>query len=261
MLLRRFIKPILALCFALIALAGCARSRPPDPLMDLALTLPSGPGPLPVGRGAVHIVRPGETLWLISRHYGIELAQLRAANQMTAVAPMEVGTRLMIPGVYPGVIEAGPLPIPLYRVRPWDYIVVHHSATPDGTARSLDHLHYKRGFWNGLGYHFVIDNGTGGKENGEIEVGHRWVRQMDGAHCNVNGMNQRGIGICLVGNFSDGQRVSRPQFESLVALVDTLRRYYNIPLDRIVRHSDVPGKNTECPGRSFPWEDLRQRLL
>ncbi len=249
------------LFFLTVSATGCARSRPPDPFMDLALTLPSGSGPLPVGRGAVHLVRPGETLWSISRHYGIELAQLRAANQMTPVAPIEVGARLMIPGVYPGVIEAGPLPIPLYRIRSWDYIVIHHSATLEGTGKTLDRLHHKRGFWNGLGYHFVIDNGTDGKQNGQVEVGHRWVRQMDGAHCNVNGMNQTGIGICLIGNFSDGQRVSPQQLDSLVALVGTLRRYYKIPLERIVRHGDVPGKNTECPGRNFPWEALRQRLL
>ena len=260
----RILKPRLVLAGIVLAsafAAGCARSRPPDPLADIALTMPMGAGLLPVGRGTLHIVQPGESLWSISRQYGVDLASLRAANRLPAAAAIETGQHLLIPGLYPGVVEGGPLPIPLYRVRSWDYIVIHHSATPDGTARSIDTLHHKRGFWNGLGYHFVIDNGTDGKEDGEVEVGHRWVRQMDGAHCNADGMNQRGIGICLIGNFSNGQRVSQSQFESLIALVETLRRYYNVPLDHIIRHSDVPGKNTECPGKNFPWEALKQRLL
>jgi N-acetyl-anhydromuramyl-L-alanine amidase AmpD len=42
--------------------------------------------------------------------------------------------------------------------------------------------------------------------------------------------------------------------------VNTLRKYYRIPLSRIIRHKDVPGKNTACPGDSFPWAEFKRRL-
>ena len=47
--------------------------------------------------------------------------------------------------------------------RPWRYIVIHHSATASGNAAEFDREHRARG-WDGLGYHFVIDNGVGGPD-------------------------------------------------------------------------------------------------
>jgi N-acetylmuramoyl-L-alanine amidase len=73
-------------------------------------------------------------------------------------------------------------------------------------------------------------------------------------------MNVQGIGVSLVGNFSEKQ-VPKEQLEALVFLVNTLRKHYGIPVDRIIRHGDVPGKNTECPGLHFPWGHFKQRLL
>jgi hypothetical protein len=72
-------------------------------------------------------------------------------------------------------------------------------------------------------------------------------------------MNQCGIGICLVGDFTHEQP-TKAQMDSLILLVETLRNYYHIPLSRVIRHKDAPGARTECPGNSFPWREFKERL-
>lgn len=233
--------PSVALCVVLVA-AGCAGQR--------------GGGGTVVGGGALlHTVGRGETLWRIGRAYGISVDDLAKANGIRDPRVVQAGRVLRIPHV----TMAQPV-VPLFQRRPWSHIVVHHSATRQGSASSLAALHRRRGFTKGLGYHFVIDNGTAGRGDGQLEIGPRWLKQLDGAHCNAAGMNQRGIGICLVGNFSGDQRVSARQLDTLVALVHTLCRYYGIAPRRVVRHGDVPGKATECPGLRFPWATFRERL-
>src|SRR5439155_15411047 len=62
--------------------------------------------------------------------------------------------------------------VPNVTSRPWRWIVIHHSATPTGSAAKFDRDHRAKG-WDELGYHFVIGNGTETR-NGQIEVGPRW---------------------------------------------------------------------------------------
>ena len=73
--------------------------------------------------------------------------------------------------VGPGNVR-GATPAP---VRAWKYIVVHHSATPGGSAEVFDASHRARGMVNGLAYHFVIDNGSGNTTDGRIEIGRAHV--------------------------------------------------------------------------------------
>jgi N-acetylmuramoyl-L-alanine amidase len=72
-------------------------------------------------------------------------------------------------------------------------------------------------------------------------------------------MNSKGIGICLVGNFNN-EYVSPKQLDSLVYLITTLRHYYDIPKKNILGHKQVPGAQTECPGKNFPWKELNRRI-
>jgi hypothetical protein len=144
--------------------------------------------------------------------------------------------------------------------RKWTYIVIHHMAAPKGSAAIIHRMHKQRG-WDGLGYHFVIGNGsvTG---DGAIEVGYRWTRQLKGAHARArsgddNRWNLHGIGICLVGDFTDDPP-SETQLAALVRLVRALRAEYGISLDNVVPHRFV--RPTECPGRRFPWQEFRARI-
>ena len=135
--------------------------------------------------------------------------------------------------------------------RKWQYIVVHHSAGATGNAAVIDRIHRERGF-DGLGYDFVIGNGTG-TTDGAIEVGYRWRQQLVGAHAKTAGnfMNEHGIGICLVGDFTR-TRPTAAQLRSLDRLCTFLAQYCGIPADRLRMHGEV--KSTECPGPYFPHD-------
>jgi hypothetical protein len=172
--------------------------------------------------------------------------------------------------VKPGPVAPAPAPapsigkhaewMPNFKSRRWQGIVIHHSAIPAyGNAASLDQAHKGRGF-DGLGYHFVIGNGTKSKD-GEVEVGFRWPIQREGAHVKrpgaENWWNEHTIGIVLVGNF-DTHPPSEAQMRSLVELTVWLCREFNIPYERIYFHREV--KQTECPGNDFPRAAVRARI-
>jgi hypothetical protein len=145
--------------------------------------------------------------------------------------------------------------LPIGPRNSWSWIVIHHSATPGGDAATFDRMHRSKG-WDELGYHFVIGNGTLSRD-GEIEVGSRWPKQKYGAHTSTadNRYNERGIGICLVGDFQI-DRPSPSQTRSLAKLVGYLMKTYNVPASRVVGHGDA--KPTECPGRNISVTEIRR---
>lgn len=149
----------------------------------------------------------------------------------------------------PTAAEIGAWSVPIRRK--WQYIVVHHSASAAGDAAAIDRWHKDRGM-DGLGYDFVIGNGTG-TGDGAIEVGYRWRQQLVGAHAKTAGnfMNEHGIGICLVGDFMQ-TRPTPAQLRSLDRLCTFLAQYCGIPPDHLRMHGDV--KSTDCPGRYFPHD-------
>ncbi len=237
---------LLVFAFGIFVISGCA-TKPP-------LTSPFG---MPF----YHTVVRGETLWAISKAYGVSVENLMSANNITNATQLKSGSRLMIPKLgLKGTQEKKSNANRLSTPGDWKYIVIHHSATPEGSAEIFDREHRQRGFWNGLGYHFVICNGTSGHRDGEIQVGDRWVKQINGAHCNIGNMNEVGIGICLVGDFENGQHVTARQMESLVSLVRSLQKSYNIPSGHVVRHCDIK-HTTDCPGHNFPWRELQYSIV
>lgn len=238
---------------AVVLLSSCA-SVPLEPTAPMDIIY-SPLHEVPGARGDIyHVIGPAETAYRISKMYDVQLEVILRANNIADPRDLKIGQRLLVPSAAP----LRPV-IPVYSSNKWRYIVIHHSVTDSGDASSLDAMHRRRGFDRGLGYHFVIDNGTSTRVDGQIEASPRWIKQMDGAHCNIGGMNECGIGICLVGDFTYGPP-SQKQMESLVLLVNTLRKYYRIPMSRIVRHKDVPGKRTACPGNRFPWEEFKRKL-
>jgi hypothetical protein len=177
-----------------------------------------------------------------------------------APAPVAIAPPVQqVPAPQPKLIApSGPVPadwIPVAQRNQWYWIVIHHSATPDGGARKFDKMHRSKG-WDELGYHFVIGNGTDTRD-GQIEVGPRWPVQKKGAHDNAgdNRFNEHGIGICLVGNF-DVTHPSPAQVKSLERLVAYLMKTYKIPADRVLGHGET--KATECPGRYLNVASIRR---
>jgi N-acetylmuramoyl-L-alanine amidase len=180
----------------------------------------------------------------------------------TLPAPSFDGPRIAAPTPPPAAVApktftpVGPSAwLPSAPARPWKWIVIHHSASPTGSAAIFDREHRAKG-WDELGYDFVIGNGTNSGD-GQIEVGPRWTKQKIGAHAKTldNRFNEYGIGICLVGNF-DVQQPTLRQMQSLATLVSYLSRTYHITPDRILGHKDT--KPTDCPGRNFNIAAVRR---
>lgn len=255
--LPNFSTRILVVLFCAVNLWGCATqpriTKPIQKYTHGPVTI-YGAGGISGVHDVYHVVGPSETLWRIGKIYDVDINTIMKANRIDDPTKINNGQRLLVPNA------KSPKPvIPLYPSRRWTHIVIHHTATEVGNAFSIDQIHQKRGFWNGLGYHFLVDNGTGGKVDGQIEVGPRWIKQMQGAHANAAGMNDHGIGISVVGNYSETY-LTQAELNSLAFLVRTLQEYYKIPAHNVIRHDDVPGKNTECPGKNFPWQRFKSMI-
>ncbi len=141
----------------------------------------------------------------------------------------------------------------IYVGKSWKHIVIHHTATPSATAKGIDRFHReKRRMENGMAYHFLIGNGKG-MGDGEVYVGERWRRQIQGGHLASEALNQSSIGICLVGNFEKQPPTSR-QMESLRALIGKLRQTTRLPASAVTTHRGIHPRHTSCPGRHFHLE-------
>jgi hypothetical protein len=142
----------------------------------------------------------------------------------------------------------------------WKYIIVHNSGTRQGNARIFDYYHrYVRRMPNGLAYHFVIGNGTS-SGNGQIEIGNRWTRQLNGGHVHSDYLNYISLGICLVGDFNR-DLPTKAEYEALDELIRYLRRRVGKVDGRysIVRgHKEINPRPTDCPGNRFPLNWLHR---
>lgn len=148
-------------------------------------------------------------------------------------------------------------------------IVIHHTAVIPGenalprNERDVDEYHQARGFeitCSGhiyhVAYHYLI------LPDGHVQAGR--PEKCEGAH--AEGYNSY-LGIAVVGDFSSEDNPtgnkgptepSKKQMDSLVHLCLRLMDRYNIPLQHIVRHSDI--SSTRCPGDRFPFSSLLRQL-
>jgi hypothetical protein len=186
---------------------------------------------------------------------GPTLADPPVAAQPLPHPPVAVAPPMPLPAV-PAPSAGVPREwVPLVRANQWNWIIIHHSATPTGGAAAFDKMHKAKG-WDELGYHFVVGNGTDTRD-GQVEVGPRWPKQKWGAHTKTpdNQFNNFGIGICLVGNF-DNTRPSYAQMQATSKLVAYLMKTYHVPPERVIGHGMA--KPTDCPGRYMSVAEVRR---
>lgn len=124
------------------------------------------------------------------------------------------------------------------------YLVIHHSVTiHEATPDDIALLHKARG-WGGIGYHFVIT------KDGTVY----YVGDIGTARANVKSMNEKVIGICLIGDFtkhlpSDQQIISAHKlcqfFISNYPALENITGWDKM----LVGHKDL--QSTACPGSSW----------
>ena len=211
----------------------------------MAFRLPSWPSAMGLSRN--YHLYIGERLTIPGRHSG-------RAVTAEARKPSESIARVRLPASVQHAIDRAP-------VRPgrWQYIVIHHSGVDTGTVKAMDHYHREvRHMENGLAYDFVIGNGSG-MGDGEIAVGPRWIRQLDGGHLASEAQNKIALGICLVGNFDDHTPSAR-QLQSLRALVEALMARCRLTPSAVKTHQEINIIHTRCPGVRFPTNSFLASL-
>lgn len=122
------------------------------------------------------------------------------------------------------------------------YLVIHHSVTShEATADDIALLHKARG-WGGIGYHLVIT------KDGKVW----YVGDVSTARANVADMNEKVIGICMIGDFTK-HLPSDEQIVSCHLLSNFFLEQPNWP--NLKDWSDVVGHKelsaTSCPGSSW----------
>jgi len=212
------------------------------------------------GGTTLHVVERGDTLSGIAAQYGSSVAAIKGANNLRSDT-IRVGQELRVPArtFTPSNLLA-PVIAATERIRVdasrWRYIVCHHSAIEAGNAAIYGKAHEHRGMEHGLAYHFVIGNGRDSGD-GEIEIGPRWQRQLRGGHVRSTTVNDSGIGICLVGNL-ENHAPTRRQRQAMNELLDYLRQGYVRRNVEVTVHKWVDKNHTVCPGRRFPYGDLKR---
>jgi len=90
-------------------------------------------------------------------------------------------------------------------------LVIHHTAgKQDCTIRSIQELHQNTRGWNDIAYHFLIRN------NGDIIQGR--PDHVQGGHLH-DPYNKGRIGISIIGNYEERDKLSKAASSSLVYLL------------------------------------------
>lgn len=142
------------------------------------------------------------------------------------------------------------------RTAPVRYIVVHYTANKGDTAKN--NADYFARATTKTSAHYFVD---------EKEV---WqsVREKDTAyHCGAKSYkhpfcrneNSIGVEMCLLDKSGN---IRTRTIDTALSVVRQLMAAYDIPIDRVLRHYDVTGKNCPRPMVENPqlWEDFKKEL-
>ena len=113
------------------------------------------------------------------------------------------------------------------------HIILHTVAKRGKTSKEeITRWHVQDNGWRDFGYHYYI------LKDGTIQYGREESTQ--GAHCLEEGMNRKGIGICLEGH-GNYEEWTDQQLKSLIKLCWDVQDRNNIPTENILGHREVKG--------------------
>lgn len=137
-----------------------------------------------------------------------------------------------------------------------EFIVIHYTANP--AASAYNHFLYFGRQDVGASAHYFVDK----KEIIQI-LEDDWYGWHCGAktykHPECRNSNSIGIEMCIEKDWS----LSEIVVEKTIQLTRMLMKKYNIPIQNVLRHYDVTGKNCPAPFVQNParWEDFLARLV
>ena len=146
-------------------------------------------------------------------------------------------------------------------------IVMHHSTTPDGRTLSsglfrLDHMglvdwsRWLKTPMDDTGYTYIVElYSYTDYDYYEILMGRpeTWA----GGHCPQGGMNNKSIGVCLVGNFDLAPPTDEMLIRTVRGVIVPVYYRYKWPVSelesRVRGHASYANDGRTCPGKLFPW--------
>ncbi|MFO1523245.1 MAG: LysM peptidoglycan-binding domain-containing protein [Kiritimatiellia bacterium] len=209
-------------------------------------------------------VRPGDTLHGLALMNDTDVETIRELNQITGnlIRPGQV---LFVPRPAPAGDRSRPGPAdrgqpgPGRRKRSLEIPGGPPQRHPDRERRdfrAVPQQHPPHGERSGLS---LCDRQRIPKsEDSQLEVGQRWIKQLQGGHVHSDELNKIAIGICLVGNF-ESQQPTEKQVKTANALIDYLMQTVIPNPCEFTPQGNQP-HFTLCPGRFFPLEQMHERF-
>lgn len=148
------------------------------------------------------------------------------------------------------------------------YIVIHYTAN-DGDTDESNSKYFKNNVVKSSAHYFVDDDSvTQSVEDDRVAWhcgGKRYndYKKTGGAKFYGKCTNTNSLGIEMCDTVKDGKHnVSKRTLDNTIDLVKKKMKQYNIPVDRVIRHFDVTGKN--CPKYFVEdekaWNEFKSKL-
>jgi N-acetylmuramoyl-L-alanine amidase len=138
-----------------------------------------------------------------------------------------------------------------FNLRKPDFVIIHHTAQ-NSCEQTLKTFTLNR---TQVSAHYVIckDGTIYHMLNDYLRAWHAGV----GKWGNDNDINSSSIGIELDNN--GFEPFSEAQINSLLVLLQTLKKTYHIPSANFIGHADIAPKRKNDPNRYFPWKRLAEQ--
>ncbi|RZL04607.1 MAG: N-acetylmuramoyl-L-alanine amidase, partial [Hymenobacter sp.] len=138
-----------------------------------------------------------------------------------------------------------------FNLRKPNYVIIHHTAQ-HSTEQTLKTFTLTR---TQVSAHYVI-----GRDGQTFHMLNDYLRAWHGGAArwgNVTDINSVSVGIELD---NDGtEPFQEAQLTSLLKVLGSLKRTYNIPAANFIGHGDIAPTRKNDPSALFPWEKLAQR--
>ncbi|WEK19267.1 MAG: N-acetylmuramoyl-L-alanine amidase [Candidatus Pedobacter colombiensis] len=139
-----------------------------------------------------------------------------------------------------------------FGIRKPNFVIIHHTA--QNSLQQTINTFIVKGK-SEVSSHYVV-----GKDGAVVQMVNDYLRANHagiGRWGNTNDLNSSSIGIELDNNGID-QPFSDAQIKSLIALLDALKKRYNIPTANFIGHADIaPGRKNDP--KNFPWKVLAKQ--